>query len=139
MAERGFTFWALTPFLIAFMCIMPLVLIDNNRTAAVAGIATVEVMAGLMLLGLFDSQRFAWAWRGVAGLVCSGCSLYLITMIVTGAPILTDRKSEPTLFNSVCAMLLFGVPAFWYAVFGRLPGESRDEATYADQSDNFED
>lgn len=118
---RGFFFWSLSPFLIAFIVLMPL-LIQKRDTGALITLATVELLAILVLLGLFNPFRFRWAWRGVGGITFLGYSAYLIAMLIEtgGDVVITPRRSETSAFNAICGLIAFGLPGLCYAVFGRL-------------------
>jgi hypothetical protein len=124
---RGFFFWSLSPFLAAFIILMPL-LVQKRDTGALITLVVVELVAVLALLGLFSSCQFWWAWRGVGAIIFLGYCAYLVAMLVEsgGKIAITPRKSEASAFNAICGLIVFGVPGLCYAVFGRLTlrGES---------------
>src|SRR5690349_20336224 len=78
---RGFFFWTLSPFLVLFIVVMGL-LIDKSEPTRLVLLLTLELLAILMLLGLFNARRFWWAWRGVGAIVFVGYVAYLIAMFV---------------------------------------------------------
>jgi hypothetical protein len=134
--RRGFFFWALMPFLVVFILAMPL-LIQKRDAAAWVTLSAVEGLAVLMLLGLFDSRRFWWAWRGVGAGVFLGYATYLIVMLMQGneAIRLPERKSEASAFNALCGLVVFGGPGLWFAVTGRFPVPRRSEASDEEAQD----
>jgi hypothetical protein len=73
-------------------------------------------------LGLFNSDRFWWASRAVGALIFLAYAAYLIAMIAEngGNVAITPRKAEPSAFNALCGLVAFGLPALWFALFGRL-------------------
>jgi hypothetical protein len=115
-----FMFWALAPLLIAFL-MLPAIVPPPTRTAAIVA-AGIELLAILVLLGLFDSRRFWWAWRGVGALVFLLFAAYLTDMLIEsgGRVEAPARRSEASAFNAICGLIAFGLPGLWYAVFGRL-------------------
>lgn len=140
---RGFFFWSLAPFLVVFIVAMPF-LVPNSDARSLAGLVAIEVLAALVLLGLFDSMRFAWAWRGVGAMVFLLYLGYLTIMLLqnNGAITVTPRRSTPSIFNAICGLIVFGLPGMWYAVFGRLtlkkqefpePSDDAEPAGYLDE------
>jgi predicted ABC-type exoprotein transport system permease subunit len=117
---RGLFFWALSPFLVVFIVLMPL-LIQKRDGSAMITLAAIELLAILMLLGLFHPLRFWWAWRGVGAIVFLGYAAYLIAMLIEsgGKIAFTPRRSEASAFYAICGLIVFGVPGLWYAVLGR--------------------
>jgi hypothetical protein len=118
-----FMFWAIAPFLIVFFMLPAIVATvpPPTRTAAIVA-AGIELLAILVLLGLFDSRRFWWAWRGVGALVFLLFAAYLTDMLIEsgGRVEAPARRSEASAFNAICGLIAFGLPGLWYAVFGRL-------------------
>jgi hypothetical protein len=98
---RGFFFWSLSPFLIAFIVLMPM-LIQKRNPAALVTLSAIEFLAILALLGLVHPIRFWWAWRGVGALVFLGYAAYLVAMLMeNGAKLaIAPRKAEPSAFNA---------------------------------------
>lgn len=118
---RSFFFWSLAPFLLMFIVAMPL-LVPKRDVAAVITLLSIEILALLVLLGLFNPFRFWWAWRGVGAIIFLGYCVYLIAMLIEsgGRITITPRKSEASAFNAICGLVVFGLPGLWYAVLGRL-------------------
>jgi hypothetical protein len=111
-------FWCTAPFLIATILLLPLL----ARPPEVTGwfvLAAVDVLAILVLFGLYNPARFWWCWRGVGAMVCLGYLAYLISMILTGQLVGNGRRSSATALNAMIGLIVFGYPGFMYAVFGR--------------------
>lgn len=120
--QGGFIFWSTAPFLVAFIVLMPF-LIPLETTSAMLAIAGLEVAATMLLLGLYDAERFNWALRTLGAMVFLACAAYLIAIIVQGQW-RVGRKAELTVFNASCTFFLFGVPGLLYAIRGRLSAAS---------------
>jgi hypothetical protein len=119
--RRGFFFWSLAPFLLVFIVAMPF-LVPRRDASAMIALASVELLAVFVLLGLFNPRTFWWAWRGVGGIVFSGYSIYLVNMLIeSGGRIeLAGRRGEASARNALLGLIAFGLPGLWYALFGRL-------------------
>jgi hypothetical protein len=116
--RRGFFFWSLAPILVLFMILMA-ILPEKRDPAAIIVLFTVEAAALALLLGLWNSERFWWAWRALGAIVFLTYVSYCVAMAIEGrfGP---GRRAERTLFNAVLGLLFFGLPGLCYAVFGRL-------------------
>lgn len=127
-SPRGFVFWSLAPLLLVFVVLMPL-LTQRRDPAAIIVLVALELLAGLTFLGLFNSERFWWAWRGVGAIIFFGYAAYVVAMLVEngGRIAITPRKSEASAFNAVCGLVVFGLPGLWFALFGRLTFRKEDE------------
>ncbi len=75
----------------------------------------------LLLLQLYDGIRFHWAGRVLAGLVCFSYAAYLVHELATeGFPArFLPRRGEASAINGLVGLLVIGVPAGLYALFGR--------------------
>lgn len=116
---RGLMFWALAPFLIMFLVVMPFATPVDVFGGGL--ILVLEALGALTLLGLFNSERFWWAWRAVGGLIFVLCIAYLVSMLIeSGGKIeFTPRRSKASSFNAICALIAFGLPGLCFALFGR--------------------
>ncbi len=138
MSNRSPLFWLLAPWLIVFMIVLLWIEKDN----ALALIVGLELLAALVLLGLFDSQRFGWAWRGVGGLLFLGFLAYFVSMLIEGggAVRLPRRKGEANVINALLGLIVFGLPGLCYAMFGRLTWRSQESVDdNVDDEDNAGD
>ena len=104
-------FWSLAPLLLLFVVLMPL-LTHRRDPVAIIVLVALELVAGLTFLGLFDSERFWWAWRGVGAIVFFGYAAYVVAMLVEsgGRIAITPRKSQPSAFNALFGFVVFGLP-----------------------------
>jgi hypothetical protein len=132
---RGFCFWSLAPFLVAFIVLMP-TLVPRRDTTAVISLVVIESLAVLVLLGLFNSDRFWWTWRCVGGLVFLVYLAYLSHMLIEGDELIgvSDRKSEASAFNALCGLVVFGLPGLWFALCGRLSLRSNGADEFTDNA-----
>ena len=61
-------------------------------------------------------------------------------MLTAGQFFGDGRRSSMTAFNAACAMIAFGLPGLWYAVFGRLTLRPEPELDdYSDEWSDFEE
>ena len=118
--HRGLMFWAITPLLMLFVVLMPFQ-IQRHDLPAIAVLVLMEIVGVLMLLGLYDPHRFAWAWRGVGGLVFLTYAAYVVVMLVDRQWQLPANRAQGNLFNAIAGLCAFGLPGLWWAVFGRVP------------------
>lgn len=116
---RRFMFWCLLPWLLAFLILMPLLIPWSFRSLAI--IASLEIMAALLLIGLYDSVRFGWALRFVAFMVFLAYVAYLVAMLIeSGGQIeFTWRRAKSSAFNAILGLFMIGLPALGYALQGR--------------------
>lgn len=116
---RGFMFWALAPFLVVFLVLMP-ILVPHRNGGSLVVLCGVESAALALLLGLWNSHRFWWAWRALGAIVFLAYLAYVGAMFVEGRFIGQGRRTETTLLNALLGMIAFGLPGLCYAIFGRL-------------------
>jgi hypothetical protein len=118
-APSRFIFYCTAPFLVALM----VVLIAFARPVEASGwplIIFIEFFAVMMLLGLYDYQRFHWCLRVVGALVFIAYVWYLVSTAMAGEWVGDGRKGAANAFNATIGLLVFGLPGLWYALFGRL-------------------
>jgi len=65
---RNPMFWCLAPILFIFAAVMPLC-IDGWTPTRVILMAGMELCVVFALIGLFDTRRFSWAFRGLAAVI----------------------------------------------------------------------
>lgn len=120
--ERGLAFWTLLPAFTIFAVLMPF-LIRKHDAVALTTFAAMELLSILVILGLYDHRLFWWAWRGVGAIVFAGCVIYLVAMLIPGGPRAPRAVQENPIQDALLAMLVFGFPGLWFALFGKLPGQ----------------
>jgi hypothetical protein len=118
--KRGFFFWTLSPFLLVFVIAMPF-LIPNRDAAALATLAGLETTGVLMLLGLWNPDRFVWAWRSVGGMVFIACACYVVAMVIERNWQRPQGQGGANLFNAIRGFIAFGLPGFLWLLYGRFP------------------
>ena len=139
--RRGFLFWSLAPFLVLFLLAMPL-LVELPTRAAVIGIVSVEIWAGLLLLVLFDPIRFWWAGRGVGATLFLGYVAYFLTMLLMEDANAASRFGL-SIVNGIPGLVVFGLPGLCYALFGRFsfyePEDvPSDDTEFSDENDDVD-
>lgn len=67
-----FIFWSLAPFLILFAIVMPFSVAGWTATKIIL-VGSSDIAALLLVLGLWNPNRFGWALRGVAAVVFGIC------------------------------------------------------------------
>ncbi len=85
----------------------------------------------LMLL-LWNPDRFRWAGRALASLIVAAYAAYLFSELMTDSASLHERGplSRASARYALLGLLIFGGPALWYALTGRLPwNRARDDAS----------
>ncbi len=104
-----FIFWTLTPILFLVLVWMPFSIEkwDATRVAVVVAIDSVSL---LLILALYDPKCFYWAARGVTALVFLAYVAYVIDELFV---------SGKALFQSLCGLVIIGLPALWYTLWGR--------------------
>lgn len=119
--QRGFIFWAIAPFLLLLFVVN----LFAHPTSEGGTIILVgfQILIALVFLGLFNGNRFWWAWRAVGFLVFLMYLSYLAQMLVEsgGSIAFTPRRSEASAFSAICGLIAFGMPGLWFAIFGDLP------------------
>jgi hypothetical protein len=115
-------FWVLAPVAIASAIIIPL----TAAPSSLGGRVAVWLMVATLLLGvigLADVRRFGWALRIVAAVIVVAGGAYFVSEFMawwSGKPLgFGGRRSSRSLLNSVLFLLVFGLPAFRYLLFGR--------------------
>jgi len=119
--QHGMAFWVLAPFLLAFLFLTPLFVEPCGHIGMVALVGA-ELLAALTFLGLFNRNRYWWAWRGVGAVVFLAYVWYLSQMLIEsgGRVALTSNGSEASAFNAICGLIGFGIPGLWFAISGQL-------------------
>ena len=131
-----FMFWCTSPFLLTTFVLLA-ILVRPPETAGWIVLGIVELLCVLVLLGLWNSDRFRWCWRAVGAIVFGGYFAYLVSMIFAGQWFGDGRRTSQTAFNALCGLIVFGYPGFMYAVFGRLTW--RREPDIPGYTDEFSD
>lgn len=121
-----FMFWSTAPFLVASLVLLPLLVRPPDISGWIALVGC-EILALFVLLGFYDTERFWWCWRGVGGIIFAVCIVYLGEMLAAGQWFSDGRRSSPSAFRATCALIAFGFPGLWFAMFGRLTLRAESE------------
>ena len=127
--STGCMFWALAPFLIIFMVTFPL-LVHPRSAPAVILLCGLELFCLLAFLGLLSPVRFWWALRGVGMLIFLAYASYLVDELIESKGTTTVRRSmsEPSVFNALAGLIVFGLPGLAYAIFGQFTLRRKETA-----------
>ena len=114
-----FVFWCLAPVLLLCAIAVPVMVTDwTVSKAAVAG--GFSLICLLAIPALYNAGRFWWAARAVTAIIFLACVAYAVDqLLLSGKPLAATRRSEASPLNSILAFLAFGLPSFWYTLFGR--------------------
>src|SRR5258708_39755043 len=116
-----FVRWALSPFVLLFAVVVPLV-IDEWTLGRVVLIVFVELMCVSLLAGFWLPPRIGfWAFRFLAGMVALAYAAYLVDeFFFDNRPFtVTGRRGDASPFNALLGFLVIGVPSLLFAVLGR--------------------
>jgi len=127
----AFVRWTLTPFVLLFAFLMPL-MIPGWTPTRVALTAGIELMCLALLAGFWLPARFGhWAFRGLAGLVFLFYSIYLVNQVFFGdAPFkLIEGRAGASPRNALLGFIVIGLPCFWFALFGKFTARNQVSRT----------
>ena len=131
--------WSLSPFLLGFALIMPLVLgeWDFLKIAIIAGL---EILCFAVLLGFWAPERVGHAAFRIACLIVFlGYAAYLTAELLSGKPLLIPRsRAESSAVNAALGLVIIGLPALRYAIRGRFGSQDISHKT-EEQSNNADD
>jgi len=115
-----FIFWCLAPFLILFAIAMPLLAMEWTLARAVLLIAF-EIVAWLLVLGLWNPRRFGWALRVVTALVCGVCVTAIVDELFFSGEKFTFREiiSGRAPLGTLKGFAFLGISSLTYTLLGR--------------------
>ena len=139
----GFIRWALSPFVLLFAVVMPLV-IDEWTFGRAVLIGGMELMCFCLLAGFWLPPRIGfWAFRLLAGTIAIAYAAYLVHefFFTDKSFTVTGRRSDASPFNALLGFLVIGVPSLLFAVLGRFslrppPEPASDEHTIESDDDD---
>ena len=135
LPHSRFMFYCTAPFLLTFLVLMPF-LVRPAESGGWVVLVACEILALLVLLGLFDGRRFWWCWRGVGALVFTAYVAYLVAMVLAGEWVGDGRRSSTSAVNAAIGLVIFGLPGLWFAVYGRLTFRPEPEPPEPDDDDD---
>jgi len=113
--------WALSPFILLFVILMPLC-VEKWTSTALLITAGMEALCLALLAGFWLPARIGhWAFRLVAALVFLAYTSYLVhEFFFTDAPLrFSGPRSQASPRNALLGYFIIGLPCFWYALKGR--------------------
>jgi uncharacterized protein YegJ (DUF2314 family) len=117
---RRLIFWLVSPLAVVAAVSLPM-LVSSRALQALAAVAAIDAGLILLLLALWDPNRFLWAGRTVAAMIFIAYLSYLGWAIFW--PTKVSEKSGRRLGNSVVpavgGFILIGWPALMFALYGR--------------------
>jgi hypothetical protein len=122
-----FIFWALSPFLLLFVVVMPL-MVDSWSPKSNPLVFGLDVCALLLILALYDPKRFWWAGRGVTGIVFVAFLAYLADEVHSGKPLRIGFRSEGTPLNALLGLIFIGLPCLRYTLAGRFRSDDESDS-----------
>jgi cyanate permease len=120
-AGGGFIRWALSPFVLLFAVLMPL-LIEEWTLDRTVLMVVMELMCFCLLAGFWLPPRIGFlAFRFLAGMVAVAYAAYLVhEFFFTDKPFtVSGRRSNASPFGAILGFLFIGVPSLLFAVLGR--------------------
>lgn len=117
----GFIRWALSPFVLLFAVLMPLLIEEWTLGRAVLMVG-MELMCFCLLAGFWLPPRVGfWAFRFLAGMVAVAYAAYLVHefFFTDKSFTVSGRRSDASPFSALLGFLFIGVPSLLFAVLGR--------------------
>jgi predicted acyltransferase len=133
--------WSLTPVLLAFALVFPLIVpTREGETMGVVIMIGLEVLALSLLLGLWAPGWLGrMAFRIVCLVVFIGYAVYLVVELRGDEPLSKlGRRSESSPINAVVGMVVIGLPALRYAVLGRVFSGEEESSSEEDPNSQQE-
>jgi hypothetical protein len=117
--SRSFIFWLALPVLLLFGAMLPYAIESWTPLRAVL-VAGVELFIIFALIGLYNPQRFGWAFRGVTALIFLAYLGYLVTQLAfpPNPSTLDEGRSAPSPRKAVIGFVVIGLPCLWYTLVG---------------------
>jgi hypothetical protein len=133
-----FMFWALAPFIMIFLIMMTIIIpVVNSKLNCIQIVlfAFFWITGISLILGLFNSERYSWAFRIVTAMIFLlflGYTVYELWEHEGILP-LPKARSEDCPINALLGLIIVGIPSLAYTIFGRFtfrqkpPDENPDE------------
>lgn len=139
----GFIRWALSPFVLLFAVLMPM-LIDEWTIGRAVLMVCMELMCFCLLAGFWLPPRIGfWAFRILAGMVAVSYAAYIVYefFFTDKSFTVSGRRSDASPLNALLGFLFIGVPSLLFAVLGRFslrppPEPAPDYHTIESDDDN---
>ncbi len=117
---RRLIFWLVAPFAVAAALSLPLS-ISSRAPQALAAVMAVDAALGLLLLALWDPNRFLWAGRALAAMIVLSYLGYVGWAVFSpaNASEKPGRRFRSSVVPAVGGLVLIGWPALMFALYGR--------------------
>ncbi|HUE72531.1 MAG TPA: hypothetical protein VMP01_16725 [Pirellulaceae bacterium] len=126
--------WTLTPFLVLFAVLMPL-LIPNWTPLAIAVMAGMELACLALLAGFWLPPPVGRiAFRILAGIVFLGYAAYFLHETLIARKPFFDNRPVSSPLKALAGLIFIGLPSFWYALVGRFTFRAPDEGVESSES-----
>ena len=126
-----FIFWTLSPFLILFIIVMPLSTTGWTVTKAIL-IISMDAAALLLIIGLYNTEKFWWALRGVTAIAFCAYLAYLVEELTHSRITLKGLLTGDSPWEVVKTFMGIGIPCLLYTLIGKFSrkgsGKKKDEA-----------
>ncbi len=139
--KRWWGFWVLAPVILLSCVSMTLVAFDREGQTTLGRtlIIAIDVVAALLLLGLWDARRFYWCFRLIGLMVFLSYAWYIYDEFAhTDHPFFgkPGDHTEQSPINSLLGFAIIGIPALIFAVRPGAKPESRSPESSADTGES---
>lgn len=120
--------WALSPFILLFAVVMPL-LVENRTGTRALILGAMEFFCITLLAGFWLPARLGrFCFRCVGGGVFVAYAAYLIfEFFFSDTPFrLVESRGQPSPRKALTGFVIIGLPSLWYAIFGRFTWRESD-------------
>ena len=120
--------WALSPFLLLFAVVMPL-LVDKWTGKSAVALGGLEFFCLALLAGFWLPGRLGrFCFRCLGGGVFVASVAYLIfEFFFSETPLrLVEDRGQPSPRKALTGFVIIGLPSLWYAIFGRFAWRESD-------------
>jgi NADH:ubiquinone oxidoreductase subunit 5 (subunit L)/multisubunit Na+/H+ antiporter MnhA subunit len=137
----GFVRWSLSPLVLLFAILMPL-LIEEWTTTRIVLMAGMELAAIALLAGFWLPARIGrWAFRTLAALIFLAYAGYLIhEFFFTDKQFkIVQNRGEASPRNALLGFIVIGVPSLIYALLGRFTLKAPEPEAEPEMDDDAHD
>lgn len=133
--KRPLFFYSISPFLVACIFFSPFVVAQRHDVPTSLLVCAFDTVALLMIMALFDHDRFRWFWRAVGAAVFLIYAAYLAAVIVwgdvPGKPPNVPKASE---LDALRGLIVFGIPGLLFAIKVKVPWLLRSGKAVAEKA-----
>lgn len=139
--SSNFIRWTLSPFLLLFLVLMPM-MVETWTLSIVVIIAVLELAGGLLFVGFWVPAQFRrWTSRILAAIVFLFYSAYFADELFFSAHStgVSEGARRDIPLNAIAGFLIIGLPCLWYALSGRFGGFGACAEKKAKSGEDFDD